>query len=806
MEQLLRGWEAPEIGPVDFSGPLFFFPVRHHSPACSWHLLKALERYEPDCILVEGPRSAQELIPSLAHPDTKAPVALYYFYKDQKGLVSGDKSDYRCYYPFLDTSPELVALRTAREKGIPARFIDLPYGEILMATAAARGLRSDGEKQVYSDDHLLSCSRFFRLLCEKTGMRTFGEFWEKAFEMDGLFLETEAFLHRMLLYCALTRQYASREELEEEGCLARERFMAQGIAEAAAQHRRVFVVTGGFHTSGLRELLAVSGERVSFSGQPVKLHSVDRESEGAYPLAYSMEATDALNGYASGMESPGFYQRVWEELCQRQEPSGAWEAAVLHQLAQTARHARQKGEALSSYDAACALSMAQGLAALRGKREPGLYELRDAALSAFVKGEWNLSTDLPLELLRELNTGSRTGRLCEGALRPPILGDFEERCREYRLKIQSSIPQETVLELFSKERHMELSRFFYRMEFLDTGFARRKKGADLMNRRDQNRIRELWEYRYTGKVLSALVDVSVSGGTVEEAARAKLLARFAKSAGAREAALLLTQGFLMGFFGEQARMLDRMKCLVAQDGDFFSLAQAFSHLRMLFELRQLYQSGELPELRELLESCFQKLSQMLPLIGQVAGEQQEEAMKACLSLYQLTGRRDFTRFRPPLMEAFERLIRRGDVSPGLEGAVLGLLYGSDHRYHRDVWSAAMGYLLGSREARGKSAAFLRGLFYTARDYVFAHEEFLSAVDALIGRLTAEEFLALLPELRMAFGYFTPMETDRLARKAAALHGAQRRELLESEGVEPLVYEYGEELDAWAVRQAEEGER
>ena len=88
MEQLFRGGEVPEIDLLDCGKPVLYFPVRHHSPVCSYHLKKAVEACDPDCILIEGPINAQRLIPVLAHPDTKAPVALYYFYRDAQGLVS----------------------------------------------------------------------------------------------------------------------------------------------------------------------------------------------------------------------------------------------------------------------------------------------------------------------------------------------------------------------------------------------------------------------------------------------------------------------------------------------------------------------------------------------------------------------------------------------------------------------------------------------------------------------------------------------------------------------------------------------
>ena len=404
MEPLLRGEEISEImgseslgapwedvleRAASWDGPAFFFPIRHHSPACTFHLKKVFEAYRPDCVLIEGPENAAPLLPVLSSPDAKAPMALYYFYKDTRGLLGKDKADYKCYYPFLDTSPELFALREARERGIPARFVDLAYGEILLGTAKDRGIRK-GEKPGYNDDYLLSRSRFVSLLCDRTGLRSFDEFWEKYFEIQGLFMDTDAFIRQMLFYCALSRSHTPEEELLEDGCILRERRMAMRISEAAGEYRRILVVTGGFHTSGLLSLLKPD---LTYTGQKLTLHGLTDAEQGAYPLAYSMEAADALNGYASGMPSPGFYERVWKGLTETGEAAGAYESAVLHQLTAAGREARRKKEGISSYDVICAFSMAKGLAALRGKREPGLYELQDAALSSFVKGEVSLSTD-----------------------------------------------------------------------------------------------------------------------------------------------------------------------------------------------------------------------------------------------------------------------------------------------------------------------------------------------------------------------------------------------------------------------------
>lgn len=811
MEQLLRGQEIPEIESIpgteyDLDGPVLYFPVRHHSPVCSWHLKKAVEAYRPDCILIEGPKNAEHLIPVLVHEDTKPPLALYYAYQDKEGLISPGKEDYKCYYPFLSCSPELVALKEADRRKIPAEFIDLPYMEILAGTAENRGIRKEGEKQTYNDDYLLSGSHYFQLLCEKTGMRDFEEFWEKYFEIQGLYEETESFVRQMLLYCGLSRMYTPQEELEADGCILRERYMAEQIARASGLYRRILVVTGGFHTQGLAQLLKENegSTGLRFLGEPVRLHSTDPKLQSVYPMAYTMEAADALNGYASGMQSPGFYHQVWKRLEAGLSPEEVYEDTLLHFLASAGKKARGKDEAVSAYDEICAFSMAGGLAALRGKKGPGLYELRDCALSSFVKGEYSLSTAGSLRILAGLTTGDQTGALCADAMRPPLLEDFERQCAFFGLKIHSTTEQEVTLEIFAKEKHLRLSRFLYQTDFLGCGFAKRKKGSDLVKRRDRSRVREIWSYKWSAQVTAALIDASVSGAALEEAVRALLHRRFAESTGCRGAAELLVKSFLMGLLDEQDRMGAGLAKILAEDGDFFSLSRGFSQLVMLGELQDLYRVRDNMNLESMIGTCFQKIIQLLPFMGKTGEEQQQECMENLRTLYQTTGKPAYAELRPLFAEAVERMLERKPLNPAVEGAALGLLYGYDGSFGEQIGTAARGYVQGTEEMRSKSAAFLRGLFFTARDFVFVGKDFLCLIDELLANLDSGEFMRLLPELRLAFGYFTPLETDRLANQAAALHGKKGRELLEGRQVEPEEYAYGELLDTYALERMKKG--
>ena len=94
------------------------FGIRHHGPGSARSLRAALEALQPDVVLVEGPPDAAAVLPLLAHPEMKPPVALL--------LYAPDTPQRAVYYPFARFSPEWQAIRYALSRPIPVRFMDLP--------------------------------------------------------------------------------------------------------------------------------------------------------------------------------------------------------------------------------------------------------------------------------------------------------------------------------------------------------------------------------------------------------------------------------------------------------------------------------------------------------------------------------------------------------------------------------------------------------------------------------------------------------------------------------------------------------
>ena len=66
----------PQAPPAAPAPPVRVLGVRHHGPGSARALAAALEDYRPDCVLVEGPADADDLLTWVGASSMEPPVAL----------------------------------------------------------------------------------------------------------------------------------------------------------------------------------------------------------------------------------------------------------------------------------------------------------------------------------------------------------------------------------------------------------------------------------------------------------------------------------------------------------------------------------------------------------------------------------------------------------------------------------------------------------------------------------------------------------------------------------------------------------
>ena len=751
-------WESSEVAaltaPVDLSQRVIYFPVRHHSPACAWHVQQLLRAVRPAAVLIEGPRNATPLVPLLGHEQTSMPVAIYATYVRRRKDAPPDRA--AAYYPLCDFSPELAAIKAGLEIAAQVSFIDLTFPEKMEAqrSGCEAGPLPQRRSQSLQEEAWFSHSRLLHTACVRTGSRDPDDLWDHLYEVDYRRQDTAEFIRSVLVYCALARRDASDKQLAADGCLAREQAMAAAIAR---QRGRTVVVTGGFHSVALPQT------------QPAMPAPLDLPAEDhqLVLMHYSFEQLDRLNGYASGMPSPEFYQRTWEDQ----------DASQL--LVEIARECRRRNLGTSTADAIAAVAHAQGLASFRGHVRTSREDLLDGVRSVFIKGADDAEGVPVLALAHKLLAGDRVGNVPAEAGQPPIVHDFRNTALRLKLKLDKLDETQSTLDLYRKAAHREISRLFHRLAFLDVPFATFVRGPDFVAGENLERIQEVWTYHWSPQTESSLIERSLYGSTIEEAASGLLLERFreAEQQGQGRSAAMATQLVLhacrMGLHRHTQDLLARVGGLLAEDSALDSLVTAMENLLILEVSREPLEAHHLAGLRELATTAYHRACFVIPSLVNTAPEEEARMLDALNGLFQaVRSLGDGPELQQLRSDALRTLAATSGGSAALRGGAVGLLYGDGKMIEEDLVGHLRGHLHSSREDGADGPNFLRGLLKTARSLLWQAAGVLASIHEVVESWDEERFVKLLPLVRLALADLTPRETDLVAKRVAALLGAE----------------------------------
>jgi hypothetical protein len=807
-----------------------YFPIRHHSPACAFHLEWLIRDQRPQSILIEGPAAFTSLIPLVLHPGTRAPFAIYTSFAEEepqadqgpeKPAALRGPPRHAAYYPFCDYSPELVALRVGSELGAALRFVDLDYPDQIHAErnivqeAAAPRVES-----LLAERHFKR-SRFLQSLARRAGCRDHNDLWDHLFEtrLDGkwgnevlegwsaeksvsseakqsntpsLHSSVSAFMHDVAAWCHFARADATAEELEADGTLAREAAMAAAIREELSKGSKpIVVVTGGFHTVVLPQL-------VNAGSGPVSKAKRKKEETLDCLIRYGFEQLDALNGYAAGMPSPFYYDQVWHALKRDHSADafGELAARILVDLGQLTRR-KKMAVALSPADEIAALEQTRRLAMLRGHPGPMREDLLDGIRSCFVKGSMDAEGEVVLGLARHILGGSSIGEVPAEAGVPPLVADFRDTAQKLRLNIKDSVRRKASLNLYRKAAHRQSSRFFHSLSFLEVPFAAMAAGPDFVKGVGLERLFEHWDYQWTPQTESRLVEASIYGASVEEAAANRLaraitdLETTGRGRCAAEAVGMLVQACRMGLHRHTARLLALIRAQVNEDPSLTSLTTALNQLVLLWESREPLEAHRLTEIPALIRAAYQRACYLLQNLADTPAEAANEILGSLIAIRDLlrssaSGEQalDESLFYDPLA----RVLLEPRCPALLIGGIAGLLYGAARLEETVLFRLLAGSLNAASAQAGDQTAFLIGLLRACRELAWRQVALVEAVEKLLASWNEEEFIQRIPHLRMAFADLTPREADQVAAVVAGKHEGQqlgslhRPELSEAEAL------------------------
>lgn len=704
---------------------IVFFPVRHHSPACARLVTQLIREMRPAAVLIEGPADFNSRLDELSL-DHQLPIAIYSYFAADNGQRFG------AFYPFFDFSPEWGAFRTARETGATVAFIDLPWADVAHVDRTANR---------YADG-LLARSSYTAELCRRLGVDDWSTLWDTLFEIDPA-LSLPAFLERCHSFCFHAR---IAEDTASAADLAREAFMLEQIrATASAVQGQVLVVTGGFHSAALfAGWHGNAAEEAATNRAPPAI--VDR---GIALTPYSHERLDTLSGYEAGLPHPGFYHRVWQDGSKKNA------APYRTLLSEAAAAMRARGQRVSTADLVGVEAFAQGLATLRGHATVWRTDLVDALLGTLIKDDLGSNGRHPfLDALNLVFRGSARGRLAAGTSLPPLVDDIR---RTLELHDLTPTAEQRKIEIDLDDPHGRArSQILHRARILGLPGFTRAAGTDFVARRDLSRLWETWTVRWSPEFEAACIELSFYGASLLDAVAARLLEKCARiERDADAAAQLLLDASLAGWSAGFARLRDRLVALIRDDASFASVARALEHLYYLYRYDEFVAREASGEIGELLTECYTRAIWLLEAQAPSANAETIHGLRALLHAV-LTAGTALDWDRTELLSVLHRIANERHTPALLRGASAGALWSLGEGELDQVVAA----LPSDGDALGD---FLQGVFALAREESQRHTALLVNIDRLLLGFDADQFLAALPSLRLAFTYFTPREKDHLAR-------------------------------------------
>lgn len=773
---------------------VFFVPVRHHSPACAFALRGLLREVKPAAVLIEGPDDLAALMPLLQHEQTKAPVAWLCQSTRQVPVDDADADEKTrtesrtSFFPFCDYSPEWIAVREGAALGARLGLIDLPWSDKAWHRDESddEGGARDAARSLMEERHFAH-SRYLNAMVSQLGCADHQELWDRLFELrtTAALGDWRAFFSDVFSWCAMARLDYEPEVLEAELSLPRERHMAAHIRRWRNEvEGPIVVVTGGFHTLELVNQWQ--------KAKPSKAPTGKDAPADAWLIRYSFERLDALNGYASGMPSPGYYQQVWDRL--EAGDADPFTAVTLDSLTRFARQTRAQDhvDAASTALVQAAAAQAMRLAALRGNAGPGRQDLLDAIRSCFVKGAIDEGTRGFTADLRNFLSGTRIGDVPPSAGSPPLIEDARRLARQAGVRLDDSTARVARLDLYRKPSHRERSRFFHAMAYLDAGLGSWLAGPDFLGNSRLHLLFEEWRAAWSPLVEARLIELAADGASVEAVCMAKLrkeeiaLSDQGRGRSASAAVTLLLRACLVGLQSRLPQLLSMLSTHLDEDAALGSVVDCGHRLVTLWRAREPLGVQQHPQLRSLLERVWPAALFLLPDVGECPEEGEAGAVKQLLSLRELG--RLLASLQSELEEEangdaidldllraqLERFATGALAAPGVAGAASALLYLDGH-WDEHALDTVVRQRFGAGAQPREAVRFLNGVMAAAPELLLRLPALLEGLDGLVQGWDAEAFVAHLPDLRQAFTRLKPQETSDLAGRVAALHGMSEAE-------------------------------
>lgn len=733
------------------------FGIRHHGPGSAHSLKQALTALQPDIVLIEGPPDADALIPLAAQAGMKPPVAIL--------IYAADRPQQAAYYPFAEFSPEWQAIQYALAQTIPVKFMDLPQAYQLHEedpaepeTEPETGLETELEATIetikaHSPETLFETLTLdgefipdpLEWLAKAAGDSDTERWWERLVEQRQD--STDLFQAILEAMGALRSVLPTlRHTLHEQ---QREAFMRTTIRSAQKDgFTKIAVVCGAWHAPALAEMPPAKEDQAM-------LKSLKKTKVNATWIPWTQGRFALRTGYGAGIDSPGWYQHLWQSHNQKPKrrfaPADPKSLITTRWLTHVARLLRKQGIDASSASVIEAVRLAESLAALRQYPLPGLAELNEATQTVLCFGD-----DLPMQVIHEkLIINDRIGKVPSNTPMVPLQQDLHRWQKRLRLKPEPE-PKEITLDL-RQDNDLLRSQLLHRLNLLDIPWGKSQ------TTRSKGTFKEGWSITWQPTFEVQLIEKGTWGNTVEIAAVGYLVHQAETAADLPALTALLDRALLADLIPAIPALMQRIQSEAAIAQDIAHLMNAMPPLAQVMRYGNV-RAFNADTLRPIVQGLITRICISLPLACANLDEDAAAQMDANLmTVNQAIGLLQIPDLTEPWQTTLQQLSHQSNLTGLIAGRCCRLLLDAGVLTAEAV-AQRFSLALSTANEPTQSAAWISGLLKGSGLLLLHNPVLLQIIDDWLCQLSTDSFPAVLPLLRRTFAEFPAPERRQMGQQ------------------------------------------
>ena len=561
----------------------------------------------------------------------------------------------------------------------------------------------------------------------------------------------------------LGEQAQERDPIEARRELLREAHMRQRIRDAVKQgHQRIAVVCGAWHLGGLQAATKASADAALLKGLPkLKVQSTW--------VPWTYRHLTSASGYGAGIDAPGWYEHLWlygqqadaaaaAAAAPSAAPSGKPPAAppsrTIGWLARIARLMRERDLDCSSAHLIETARLADTLAALRQRPQPGLEELHEATRTVLTLGDASVLHFIDDALL----VGQKMGQVPPDVPTVPLQKDLEQQQKSLRLKAEAF---ERTLDLDLRQPNdLARSHLLHRLGLIGIPWGR----ISGTGRSARGTFHEVWSLQWQPEFVMKLIEASPWGHSLQAAATARSLDRAHKAATLGELSELVNQA-LLADLGEAVQAISRvLENRAAVSGDTLQLLEALPPLANVFRYGNVRQT-DTGLVAHMLDSLILRAAIALPLACSALNDDAAQTLRGnIIAAHGAIALRDAEEQTLAWQRALRQVAASSQTHELLQG-LAGRLLLDAHIWEPADAAQALSLHLSSGVEPLKAAAWLEG-FLNRNALVLLHDSSLwQLVDDWLCGLGEAHFVHILPLVRRTFSAFSASERSDLGQRA-----------------------------------------